>query len=84
MAVVVLMHVISLITINGDHWDGVMSIVTLLWARLLRNRSISNRAGDFPLFEISMLAHRPTVSFIKWGPEAVLPGIKWLGLEADD
>jgi len=30
MAVVVLMHLISLITINGDHWDGVMNIVTLL------------------------------------------------------
>jgi len=30
MAVIVLMHLISLITINGDHKDGVMSIVTLL------------------------------------------------------
>jgi len=33
-------------------------------------------AGDFPLFEISMLAHRPTESFVEWGPEAVLPGVK--------
>jgi len=30
MAVVVLMHLISPITINGDHWVGVMNIVTLL------------------------------------------------------
>jgi hypothetical protein len=50
MTVVVLMHFISLMAINGDRWDGVLSIVTLLLARLLRNHSISNRAGDFPLF----------------------------------
>lgn len=30
MAVVVLMHLISLITINWDHWDGVLSRVALL------------------------------------------------------